>query len=127
MRNMLEKKKKKENIKRLECTELRPTSPCGSQGFVLPWQRLNAQTTYFVSACRKQKKKQNIHSEVRAILSRFNDAPLQPEGFFLHSPRFHLSPVVVVWQAPPTGMRPHQSPSRPVFTSSLWLPCSRAG
>lgn len=71
--------------------------------------------------------KKNIHSDVRAILSRFNDAPLQPKGFFLHSPKFHLSPVVVVWQAPPTGMRPHQSPSRPVFTSSLWLPCSRAG
>lgn len=74
-----------------------------------------------------QKKPKNIHLQVRAILSRFNDARLQPTGFFLHSPRFHLSPVVVVWQAPPTGMRPHQSPSRPVFTSSLWLPCSRAG
>lgn len=37
--------------------------------------------------------------------------------------RFHLSPVVIVWQGPPTGMRLHQSPSRPVFTPSLWLPC----
>lgn len=37
--------------------------------------------------------------------------------------RFHLSPVVIVWQGPPTGIRLHQSPSRPVFTPSLWLPC----
>lgn len=39
------------------------------------------------------------------------------------SPKFHLRPVVVVRQGPPTGIRLHQLPSRPEFTPSLWLPC----
>lgn len=43
--------------------------------------------------------------------------------FSVDSPRFHLSPVVIVWHGAPTGMRLHQFPSRPVFTPSLWLPC----
>lgn len=48
-----------------------------------------------------------------------------------NSPKFHLSPEVVVRQGQPTGTRLHHFPSKPVFTfSRCCLPCKcekRAG
>ena len=55
-----------------------------------------------------------------------NVKPAVPEASDLL--RFHLSPVVVTLsQEFPMGMRPHQSPSSPVSTRSLCLPCKRDG
>jgi len=62
--------------------------------------------------------------DVCVLVREWVERPLAYRHATQNSPKFHLSPEVVVRQGQPTGTRLHHFPSKPVFTfSRCCLPC----